>query len=174
MYHVGDLIMYGSTGVCRVEELFTADGSRANYLEKGSRYYCLKPLYQTETIFTKAENSKVFMRPIISKDEATRLIDSIPDIPLDPCKATSPQQLRQYYQIAAKSHDCADLIALTMSIYAKRQSAADRKKKFGLVDERYMKQAEDALHGELSAALGIPREDVSGYIATRVAALSPS
>ena len=172
MFHIGELIMYGNTGVCRVEELFTADGGRADYLEKGSRYYCLKPLYQTETIFTPVENSKVYMRPIISADEAERLIDTIPDIQVESLDSSSPQELKQYYQTAAKSHDCADLIALTMSIYAKRQSAELKKKKFGLVDERYMKQAEDMLHGEFSAALGIPRESVGSYIAERVAALA--
>jgi CarD family transcriptional regulator len=37
-----------------------------------------------------------------------------------------------------------------------------------MVDERYMKQAERLLHGELSAALGIPFEEVPDYIAKRV------
>lgn len=34
----------------------------------------------------------------------------------------------------------------------------ERGKKLGLVDERYMKRAEEMLHGELAVALGMTRE----------------
>ena len=49
--------------------------------------------------------------------------------------------------------------------YAVRPEFARR---LGMVDERYMKQAERLLYGELSAALGIPLEEVQPYIARRV------
>lgn len=172
MYQTGDLIIYGGNGVCRVEEVFTADGTRADYLKKGCRYYCLKPLYQTETIFTPAENSKVYMRPVISSDEAERLIDTIPGIRLEVFQADSTQELREHYQAATQTHSCADLLSLALSIHAKKRRLEQEKKKFGLVDERYMKQAEEMLHGEFSVVLGIPKEDVGSYIARRVAALA--
>ena len=38
-----------------------------------------------------------------------------------------------------------------------------------MVDERFMKQAEQLLFGELAAALGITPEQVPGYIAAEVA-----
>ena len=59
---------------------------------------------------------------------------------------------------------------MMMSIYAKRRQAEAQKRRLGMVDERYMKQAERLLHGEFSAALGIPFEEVGDYIAKRVAA----
>lgn len=42
-----------------------------------------------------------------------------------------------------------------------------RKRKFGQVDARFMKRAENLLYGEFSVALGIPFDDVQGYIAGR-------
>jgi hypothetical protein len=56
-----------------------------------------------------------------------------------------------------------------MSIYCNQQAAQAKKKRLGMVDERYMKQAERLLYGELSAALGIPPEEVQPYIARRLA-----
>ena len=56
-----------------------------------------------------------------------------------------------------------------MSIYAKQKQAEAQKRRLGQVDERYRKQAERLLYGELSAALGIPFEEVQPYIARRVA-----
>ena len=43
-----------------------------------------------------------------------------------------------------------------------------------MVDERYMKQAEHLLHGEFSAALGIPYDEVPAYIAKRVEGAAPA
>lgn len=40
----------------------------------------------------------------------------------------------------------------------------ERGKKLGLVDERYMKRAEEMLHGELAVALGMTREQVPKFI----------
>ena len=40
-----------------------------------------------------------------------------------------------------------------------------------MVDERYLKQAEQLLFGELAAALEIPYEAVQPYIADRIAAV---
>ena len=62
MYQIGQYIIYGSTGVCKVESL----------VEKSPHglYYVLKPLYESGTIYTPAEHPKVFMRPVISRDEA--------------------------------------------------------------------------------------------------------
>lgn len=68
-----------------------------------------------------------------------------------------------------KSHDCKDLIELTMSIYNKKAALARQNKKFGRVDEHFMRQAEDALNGELAVALGIDKAAVPAYIAQRVA-----
>ena len=66
------------------------------------------------------------------------------------------------------SSDCRDLVEMMVSIYVKRQEAEAQKRRLGLVDERLMKQAERLLHGELSAAPGIPFEDIPAYIAGRV------
>ena len=43
-----------------------------------------------------------------------------------------------------------------------------QRQKFGTVDERFMKRAEELLFGELAAALGIPREEVPRYIEARL------
>ena len=67
MYQVGDLIVYGGTGVCRVMEVGPQTGGRL--------YYTLEPVYGSCRIFTPVENSKVLMRPIVTRQEAERLID---------------------------------------------------------------------------------------------------
>lgn len=171
MFQPGELLVYGTTGVCRVEEITTPDLTRA---DRGRRYYLLKPLYQDGVIYAPVDSDKVPIRPVISREEAEALIDLIPSIRAEACRAPTMQALAQHYQSAVRSHDCKELLELMMSIYAKQRQAEAQKRRLGMVDERYMKQAERLLHGELSAALGIPLEEVQPYIARRVQEASTS
>ena len=66
------------------------------------------------------------------------------------------------------NHSCQDLIELMMSIYTKQKQAEATNRRLGMVDERYRKQAERLLYGELSVALEIPFDDVQAYIGRRV------
>ena len=165
MFQIGDQIIYGSTGVCKVTDVTTPDIGEA----KGKLYYVLAPLYQDGVIYTPVE-SKVFMRPIITKEEAEALIDSIPTVEAEAYHNPVLRELEAHYDSYLRTHSCEDLIRLTMSTYAKKQAMAQQNRKFGAVDERFMKRAEDLLQGELSASLGIPREQVGDYIAARVSA----
>ena len=57
---------------------------------------------------------------------------------------------------------------MTKSIYTKRRAAEREKRKFGAVDERFMKEGEALLFGELAAVLELPLERVKGYIDDRL------
>lgn len=165
MYQVGELVLYGNTGVCKITEISSKElpGTNATQL-----YYTMKPLHQECMIFTPVDNKKVFMRPVISKHEAERLIDTIPGMETQIYHSSVMSELTQHYEASFQTHDCADLIVLTMSIYAKKRSMEEQKRRFGAVDERFMKRAEELLFSELAAALGIARDDVPGYIEKRV------
>ena len=165
MFQPGELVVYGTTGVCRVEEITRPNMTGA---DRNKEYYLLKPLHQDGVIYTPVENPKVAIRPVISREEAEALIDLIPGMQAEVCQAPTLQALAQHYHTMVQSHDCRDLIEMMMSIYAKRQISEAKKHRLGLVDERYMKQAERLLYGEISAALEIPFDEVQPYIASRV------
>ena len=129
MYQPGDLVVYGRTGVCRVE--------RIEKQRDGQEFYALTPLYQSCAILTPVEG-KVFMRPVLTRQQAEELIDQIPFLRGAPREG------------------------------AARDLAEKEKRKFGAVDERFMQEGEALLHGELAVALDIPVEEVPGYIGKRV------
>lgn len=168
MYQAGDLVIYGTTGPCKVQKVAarTLPGG-----EVAELYYTLEPLYQRQcTIYTPVENRKVAMRPVISKAEAERLISLIPSLQPEPYNTRTNSQLTEHYIATIKRQNCTDLLALTMSIYSKKQELEGSKRKFGVVDERFLRQAEDLLFSELAVALNVPKEDVPAYIAARVEA----
>jgi len=165
MFQPGELVVYGSTGVCRVESI---DRPNITGTDRNRQYYILKPLYQDGVIYTPVDNAKVPIRMVITLEEAEALIELIPSIQAKPHQAATLQALAQHYQSSVRSHDCKDLIELMMSIYAKQKQAEAQKRRLGMVDERYMKQAERLLYGELSVALGIAFDEVQPYIARRI------
>lgn len=162
MYEVGAIVVYGRTGVCQVEDVIQRDGQA---------YYALKPLYQSCDIFVPVDSDKVFIRPVISREEAHSLIDALPAMEVEPYEGQAMRDLSQQYQTALASHDCRDLFALTKSLYTKKQATARQKKKFGAVDERFMKLGEELLFGELAVVLDIQPGEVPEYISRRLSSV---
>ena len=163
MYKINDYVIYGKSGACKITDIRTSENAEVNI---DQLYYVLQPLHESCVIFAPV-NTKTFMRPIISVDEAERLIDQIPAIHAEAYYNASTQGLARYYETVLTEQNCADLIELSLSIHTKKQAAEQQNRKLGLIDERYMKQTEELLFGELSLTLGIPKDKVQGYIASR-------
>jgi CarD family transcriptional regulator len=166
MYKVGDLIVYGNSGVCEVQDITEVDvqGQRPQRL-----YYILHPLYQSYTVSTPVDSDKVFMRPVITRDEAEQLIHNIPSLPTEIYYNDSIKQLAEHYEAIISTFDCQKLMRLARSIYVKNQMRVEHNRKPGAIDQRYMKRAEELLYGEFAVALAIPKAEVPRYIAENVA-----
>ena len=151
MFQKGEYIMYGSTGVCRVEDVAVPDNIPMK--EKGTLYYKLAPVYGAGNIYIPVD-SKVFMRPVLTKEQANELIDKIPSIQEPVYEAKDQKNLADCYRASLRAHECEKLEGTG--------------RKLGKADTEYMKQAQALLHGELAVVLGIPFEVVPEYIAGRI------
>lgn len=160
MYSAGDVIIYGSEGVCKIDKI---DKMNINGIKNDKMYYYLTPLYHGGIIYAPMD-TPVIMRNVISKDEALRLIDKIPEIPADICKNNNIRLLNEHYQSIIKSCDCEDLVKVIKSIEAKRAIALEKGKKLGAVEERYLNKAKDMLLGELAVSLGTDKDNVDRFI----------
>ena len=167
MYEVGQLVQYGSTGVCRITEIKTQA-----FPDAGERlYYVLQPLYKSCVISIPVESDKVFLRPIISRDEAEELIGLIPTLECPVVSGRPGRELAERYGALLKSHDCRDWVELAVSLQTKKKAQLRQKRRLGSVDERFLRQVEELLFGEFAAALDIPREKVPEYISAKVESL---
>ena len=78
MFEKGDYVVYGTKGVCQVEEIteLAMKGTA-----EGKLYYVLRPCFQKgSTLFTPVDNEKTIIRPVMSRDEAAALVDGIAGI----------------------------------------------------------------------------------------------
>ncbi|MCQ5131126.1 CarD family transcriptional regulator [Butyricicoccus faecihominis] len=164
MFQVGDFIVYGNNGACQVKAISTP-GLDPETPDR--RYYTIQPVCGTETIYIPVD-SKVFMRPVMSKGEAEDLISRIPDISETPLETKDLHILTDSYRQVFLSHDCGQLVQLIKTTYRKNRTAVQNGKKPSEIDARFRKKAEELLHGELSVALGIPVENVPQYIESKI------
>ncbi len=156
MYQAGEYIVYGTSGVCKVESVSDSPFDPS----ESRQYYTLVPIYGTETIYIPVD-SPVYTRPVITKAEAEALIDEIPSVEEEHIEARSPRLIGEHYEAVLHTHDCHDLVQLIKTVYAKSRRNGRR---VSQIDQRYRKRAEDLLHSELSVALGIPFSEVKSYI----------
>ena len=158
MYQVGERIIYGGSGVCQVSAVGPLAQGADNRL-----YYTLKPLYGSGVIYAPVDGP-VFTRPLLTPQELSSLLKQIPTIPAEPLTERSLTALKEHYVSVLKSHDCQALVGLIKGAYEKEQRAVQHGKHPGAVDQRYLKSAQELLHGEIAAVLGISLDAVPDYI----------
>lgn len=162
MYKIGEKVIYGQTGVCLITDICEKEFIR----KEKKQYYVLQPVASANNvIYAPVDNPKVFMRYLITSEQADELIASIPqiveNIENDAADLSEYREEMQNYTLEA-------LVGLTAKIYAKKKEVTRLKKRLNNIDEKYMKLGECLLFGELAEVLGIPFEEVQKYIAERI------
>lgn len=164
MFNIGDLVVYGGSGICRVEDISTLD---MDGIPKDRVYYILSPAGRGDSrIFAPVENNRTVMRKVLTRQEADDLIDSIPEIELLP--TTDDKGREALYRETIKSCDCRSLVRIIKTLYMRSQARMEAGKKISSLDERYLRQAEEFLYAELAIPLGVAKEDMSAYIARQL------
>ncbi|MEA5003776.1 MAG: CarD family transcriptional regulator [Christensenella sp.] len=163
MFQTDDYVMHESAGVCRIAGVESRDFMQSG---QAKQYYSLKPLHSPcDSIFVPVEGD-VRMRDILTRSEATELIDKIPNIEADILDDDSTRE--QICKDALQSFDCYEWVRIVKSLHLRISLRKQEGKKPLLTDEKYLMLAEDYLHGELSVALDIPLDEIGPYIARKV------
>ena len=162
MFQKGEYVIYGNNGICLIEDITTLNIPGVN---KDRQYYLLKPVYASgSTVYTPVDTAETALRHALSKDEADSLIRSIPDIPLIPL--TDEKTLEKTYKEYMRSNNCKAWVQLIKTIYLRKERRLMKGYKVTALDNRYFNLAETSLYGELSIALGKPRDEVRSYISS--------
>ena len=157
MFEVGQLVIYGSEGVCRVEAI----GEPGIYqAERGKLYYTLRPMNRTGQVMTPVDTA-VLMRPVMEPQQAEELIAALPAVEPVQIPPGGPRVAREYYRTLLAGCDCRCMAGLIKTLRAKRTAALRRGKQLNQMEENFLRRAEDGLYGELSAALGLERDELA-------------
>ena len=166
MYSVNERIHYGGSGVCVIQEIATMRFGRSR-----EQYYVLKPVYQNSSVtYVPVQNEQLTakMRPVMSKEEVDRLIDSMDEIPT--AWEEDPQLRKANFDALLRSNECRSLIILIKTLNAHRERRQASGKTLHVSDEGFLREAQRLLYDEFAGALGIQPDQVREYIRTKLGA----
>lgn len=158
MFCVGDTIMYGSTGVCEIEDI-----RREKFDETERTYYVIKPLnHEDATIYCPVDSQKAHIRKLLTAEQIDALIRIMPGAEMEWIE--NDQLRKEKFDEILKRGDHEELVKLIKVLYFNREEKARTGKKFHIADEKAMKEAESILYGEFAHVLKIRPDQVVPFI----------
>lgn len=164
MFQVNDYVVYGKNGVCKIIDICIQPFEGA---DKDTEYYVLKPVNSKgSTIYTPVENNKVVMRNIMTREEAMDLIHKVPG--MDPISVENDKYREIQYRNSMLTGDGEELIKVIKTIFLRKKKNMEAGKKMSATDEKYLRQAEESLYGELSYTFKLSEDEVKDYFIEQV------
>ena len=159
MFCVGQTVLYGSNGVCMVDDV-----TEKRIGKTKMQYYVLKPLCNnTSTLFVPTANQQLVskMRRILTEDEAEAILRNLP-----PCGDwnDNKQERSEQFRAIITEGSCVELIRLIRLVRTHEQEQLAGGKRLHITDERFLKEAEKMVCEEFTIVLHSTREEILGRI----------
>lgn len=156
--NIGDVIIYGNHGICKVtglQDMCMDDKIRP--------YYVLKPVYHTaSTVYVLASSSskRTEVRRILSADDIFSLVKKMSVKDFTWIKDNRKRK-ELYGQILAEGnrYELVNMIK-TLRWHKQELKITNKDKKLQIIDEDFLKNAEKTLCEEFAYVLNIKREEV--------------
>ena len=156
MYNNGDFVVYKKE-VCRVN-----DYKKKHIKDKD--YYELIPILDS-TLKIVVPVDSIYIRNVISKEEAEKIIDMISDVDII---KINDKLIENEYKRLLHDEGYIGLVKIIKTTYLRNEDRINNKRKISEKDDNYFKLAEKYLYSEFSIALGMNIEEVRKYVIDRV------
>ena len=158
MYQKGDYVVYGTKGVCLVEDVMAIDwGSDCISSEK--LCYKLSPRFvKGSTIYAPVENEKTVIRSVMSGEEAQALLNRAGG--LETLWIKDEKEREMSYRRALLSGSSTEWSRIIKTLYLRKRERQKSGKHMTCIDERYLHIAESILFGEMSLPLHLTVKEV--------------
>ncbi|MCC8066346.1 MAG: CarD family transcriptional regulator [Clostridiales bacterium] len=160
MFEKGEYVVYGSKGVCQIQDISPVDIPGA---DKNRLYYIMRPVQNTRgTVYLPTDSTKAVIRRVMSREEAHRLIDEIPQI--EQLQVPDEKRREASYKEALMTCSVRVWVSIIKALHVRKEERLALGKKITALDERYLNASEQELYGELSLVLGLPKDEVASCI----------
>jgi CarD family transcriptional regulator len=165
LFEVGDYVVHGNSGVCKVEAVQKMDNGMGDGQER--TYYTLVPVYTSGSrLFVPTDSKKVVTRYVMTKKEAKKLLDEWDEI--ETLWVENDKKREEVYKEALRSCDSRQWVKLIKTSYQRNQARIKKGKKATTSDERYLQMAEDNLFGELAIPLQMTKGEAENYFVSQI------
>ena len=167
MFQVGEHIVYGVNGICRVAEI-----GPSPYDPTDTRiFYLLIPVNNpmSSTIYTPVDNDRVPMRRLMTREEIEALIEALPEVEL----LTVPveKQRREIYRTVIGQLDPKGYVQVIKTVRRRRAELTAAHKHFPVTDLEYGRLAQHLLASECAHVMGMSEAEADGLITARLESL---
>lgn len=162
VYNIGDNVVYGGNGVCKVTEI----KEMSFFNEAPKKYYVLEPIFskQSSTLYVPLDNEVMVAKimPVIGRDEALELIKSLND---DKVEWIDDKNLRKdtYNSIVTRGTR-EEIMGVIKAVLRQQARLSSEGKRLNMQDEKALVDAETRMNAELALALDIRPDEVPEYI----------
>lgn len=159
MFNIGDTVVYGSQGVCKIDCVETKQIGK-----QSADYYVLKPLFNDSTsLFVPVNNDKLTskIRDVLTKAQLDDFVKKIPDIEL--LTYADENQKRELYKLKL-SEGIESLAAIIKTIRHEKDFRKQNNKKLNIGDEQTLRKAEQLFYNEIAFVLSVEPEKVKDII----------
>ncbi|MDD4296478.1 MAG: CarD family transcriptional regulator [Ruminiclostridium sp.] len=166
MFSIGDSIIYGSYGVCKIVGI-----KDMKVGEEVSSYYVLEPVFENNLTFYLPIGNEVIkekMYHTLTTEEIYALIKAMPDE--DTIWIENDNERREKYKQILAGNDHTALVKLIKTLHQRQQELKENGKKLYISDERFLKDAEKVLYDEFAHVLDIKQEEVLPLIFEQIEA----
>lgn len=159
---VGDLVIYGTNGLCMVEDL---KEMKLPYDEVPQEYYLLRPRSKNKSIIyipSKNETLVAKMRHLLTKQEVDDILHGVRGREME----WIPDRTQRHaaFRAVMARRDQEEMLLMVRCIYAHRRALTAAGKRLPTADEDILQSSEKLLGQEFGQSLGIDPSQVERYI----------
>ena len=124
MFCVGDIVVYGAQGLCKVDGIGPLP---MKFADKSKRYYTLHTCKQPSmTIYAPVDNQTVVMRQPLNRAQAETLISEMPQYAVVPIMDAKERESR--CREALQTCDCREIAKMIKGLHDRHEIRVQHKK----------------------------------------------
>ncbi|MBQ7424893.1 MAG: CarD family transcriptional regulator [Lachnospiraceae bacterium] len=156
MLNIGECVIYGSHGLCRIEDVLVP-----SFLERGKEkeyYQMVSAVDAGSVLYVPVEGAEDKVRDYLSAEDAEELIEDIevsPELHLPDGKKAEPE-----IKDIIKRNIADEMMSLVKSLHKIKAVRESEGKKFASMSEKYLNIAEKLLYTELAFSLKSEKDEI--------------
>ena len=159
MFKVGDKVLYGSDGVCKIIDI-----TEKSFNDVSAMFYVLEPIFSnSSTFFVPTENEKLTskMKYILSLDELEKITEKKP--PKSQWQ-TNDLLRKENFKMVISGGSIEDIVSVLRLIAEHKKEIEPMGKKLHKADESVYKDALKIIYEEFSLYKDLTKDDVEKIV----------